>query len=216
MKAFTRKPAAIVSAQGGQQSGRLVQWDDMKGFGWVEGDGPRTFAHIKEFERGQRRPAAGDDVTFTPGADEQGRSRAKMIRLVIQTAKIGIGSWLLLAGLLILPVAAGLCLPLPWWFVPTWFGIASIVAWVLYARDKRKAVDGRWREQEFLLQLAGFYGGWPGAFLAQRRYRHKTVKRPFQSRFWSFVLLYQLLALDVVLGHVPSRWVWGKMMEQVR
>lgn len=216
MNGITSNPASTVLEPRARHRGRLVQWDDVKGFGWVEGDGPRTFAHIKEFERGQRRPIEGDEVTFAPGADEQGRPRAKMIRLVTQTAKLGFSSWALLAGLLMLPVAAGLRLPLPWWFVPAWLGIASIVAWVLYARDKRKAVQGQWREQEFLLQLAAFYGGWPGAFLAQRRYRHKTVKRSFQSRFWSIVLLYQLLALDVVLIHAPSRWVWGKVVEQLR
>jgi uncharacterized membrane protein YsdA (DUF1294 family)/cold shock CspA family protein len=213
MSGITDQRTPVVPGQGTGRKGRLAQWDDVKGFGWIEADGQRTFAHIKEFECGQRRPTAGDEVTFTPGTDERGRSRATMIRLVIQTARISFGSWMTLVGLLILPVAAGFRLPLPWWLVPAWLGSASIVAWMLYARDKRKAQQGQWREQEFRLQLAGFYGGWPGAFLAKRRYRHKTVKWSFQARFWSIALLYQLLALDVVLAHAPSRWVWGKIME---
>ena len=49
------------------------------------------------------------------------------------------------------------------------------------------------------------HGGWPGAFLAQRRFRHKTRKLPYQFVFIVIVLLYQLVAVDEILGHLPSR-----------
>jgi uncharacterized membrane protein YsdA (DUF1294 family) len=48
-------------------------------------------------------------------------------------------------------------------------------------------------------------GGWPGAFLAQRRLRHKCSKGSYQFVFWGIVLLYQLAAADVLLDHQLSR-----------
>jgi uncharacterized membrane protein YsdA (DUF1294 family) len=39
-------------------------------------------------------------------------------------------------------------------------------------------------------------GGWPGAFLAQRRLRHKCSKASYQFLFWIIVLAHQFAALD--------------------
>jgi uncharacterized membrane protein YsdA (DUF1294 family) len=36
----------------------------------------------------------------------------------------------------------------------------------------------------------------PGAYLAQRRLRHKSSKRSYQVVFWLIVLGYQLVAVD--------------------
>jgi len=41
------------------------------------------------------------------------------------------------------------------------------------------------------LHLLELLGGWPGAFLAQRRLRHKCSKRRYQFVFWLIVLAYQ-------------------------
>ena len=56
-------------------AGTITQWHDAKGYGWIDSGGKRVFAHIKDFGSGQRRPVAGDEVTFTAGTDEQGRPR---------------------------------------------------------------------------------------------------------------------------------------------
>ena len=44
-----------------------------------------------------------------------------------------------------------------------------------------------------LVELAG---GWPEAFLTQRKFRHKTVKRSFQAGFWFAVASHQFIAID--------------------
>lgn len=76
----------------------------------------------------------------------------------------------------------------------------SVFAFVAYWRDKRAAEAGQWRVEESVLHLLALLGGWPGAFLAQRMFRHKTAKRSFQAVFWSAVLLYQYLATDSLLA----------------
>ena len=66
--------------------------------------------------------------------------------------------------------------------------ILSIVSFVLYGLDKRRAVYGGRRVPEFTLQLLAFLGGWPGALLGQRQFRHKTKKTPFLIVFWFLVV----------------------------
>ena len=78
--------------------------------------------------------------------------------------------------------------------------VASGLAFFLYRHDKRRAVAGQWRTPEWILHLAALGGGWPGAFLAQRTFRHKTAKVSFQLVFWAIVLLHQFVALDSLLG----------------
>ena len=66
----------------------------------------------------------------------------------------------------------------------------SLVAFVVYAIDKRRASAGtdargsskRRRVPERTLHLLGFVGGFPGAWLARRTLRHKTRKPGFGLR----------------------------------
>ena len=51
------------------------------------------------------------------------------------------------------------------------------------------AEKDQWRTPEGTLHLLGLIGGWPGAWLAQKAFRHKSRKREFQSVFWVTVVL---------------------------
>ncbi|RFA25535.1 DNA-binding protein [Alkalilimnicola ehrlichii] len=64
----------------------------------------------------------------------------------------------------------------------------SIVSLAMYGLDKAAAEQGRWRTAEAKLHLVAVAGGWPGALLAQRMFRHKTRKRSFQTVFWCAVI----------------------------
>lgn len=76
---------------------------------------------------------------------------------------------------------------------------ASVFAFFAYRSDKRSAEAGEWRVPEATLHLIALLGGWPGAFLAQRAFRHKTSKLSFQVVFWSVVLVHQFVAVDSLL-----------------
>lgn len=60
---------------------------------------------------------------------------------------------------------------------------------LLYGLDKIAARNGWRRIPEITLHLLALLGGWPGAFLAQKVFRHKTGKRAFQRVFGVTVLV---------------------------
>ncbi|WP_157146267.1 DUF1294 domain-containing protein [Achromobacter insuavis] len=92
--------------------------------------------------------------------------------------------------------------------VPLWVGLAylslSLITIAFYTWDKAQARAGQWRISERTLHGLALAGGWPGALLAQRWLRHKTIKRSFRIQFWATVALN--LAAFVVLSPVAQAW----------
>ena len=65
----------------------------------------------------------------------------------------------------------------------------SVIAFVFYGYDKRRAVGNRSRVPEVILHMLALLGGTPGAFLGQIVFRHKTKKLSFRIVFFAIVLL---------------------------
>ena len=66
----------------------------------------------------------------------------------------------------------------------------SVVTLVVFAWDKRRAKKKGWRVSERTLHLLELLGGWPGAWLAMRWLRHKSIKRSYRRVFWAIVVLH--------------------------
>ena len=79
------------------------------------------------------------------------------------------------------------------------YALASAITFLAYAADKRAARRRRRRTPERVLHLLALAGGWPGAWLAQRLLRHKTVKPAFRRVFHLTVVL-NVLLLGVLLA----------------
>ena len=173
--------------------GRITDWNDAKGFGFVtpNGGGDRAFVHIKAFERQGRRPVTGDLIAYVAQRDAKGRLNASGVtfpgahtsaprhRLPRKAIAI-IAFAALVAGWLLHK------LPIEVLFVYT---VMSGVAMFLYAFDKAAAEQRRRRTPENTLHVVALLGGWPGALLAQDLFRHKSSKAAFQVVFWMTVLL---------------------------
>ncbi len=86
------------------------------------------------------------------------------------------------------------------WLLVGWTALASGLTYLFYGIDKRRARAGGWREPEAMLHLCELAGGWPGAFLAQQRLRHKCSKLGYQFVFWFIVAVHQFVAVDYLLG----------------
>ncbi|WP_301583681.1 DUF1294 domain-containing protein [Halomonas alkaliantarctica] len=80
--------------------------------------------------------------------------------------------------------------------------MVSVITYGVYAVDKRAAVKRRRRVSEKTLHLMALAGGWPGAWLAQQRLRHKTQKTRFRRLFWVTVVL-NAAALSGLLAVMP-------------
>ncbi|MFZ6681294.1 DUF1294 domain-containing protein [Undibacterium sp. Tian12W] len=74
----------------------------------------------------------------------------------------------------------------------------SVVTLIMYALDKAAArrLDSRISERTLL--LCGLACGWPGAMLAQRWFRHKTIKTSFRIAFNATVIV-NCLALAMLI-----------------
>ena len=69
------------------------------------------------------------------------------------------------------------------------YWVGSFLTFIIYAKDKSAAQNGRWRTSENTLHLLALIGGWPGASIAQQKLRHKSKKQSFRVVFWCTVLL---------------------------
>lgn len=175
--------------------GRITDWNDEKGYGFVvpDGGGDRAFVHVRAFQRGSRRPLVGDLISYLPAKDPRGRTNASDIRHVGQKIAAGRGASRFpraALGFTALICSAGLAL---FGLIPGVLAGAisalSGLTYFMYWLDKSAARRNRQRTPESTLHLLGVAGGWPGALIAQQQFRHKTIKRSFQVSFWVTVAL---------------------------
>ncbi|MES2791386.1 MAG: DUF1294 domain-containing protein [Planctomycetota bacterium] len=68
--------------------------------------------------------------------------------------------------------------------------VMSLICFITYGFDKRRAVRGGRRVPERTLHIMALLGGWPGAMFGQKQFRHKTQKLSFRIVFWLVVFLH--------------------------
>ncbi|MGZ7457451.1 DUF1294 domain-containing protein [Pseudomonas sp. Ma2-10] len=121
-----------------------------------------------------------------PGRKPAGEIRNLRLKLLVFAALCALPLFgsisLWVRGVCVIPLAA--------------YGVVSLLAFLLYWSDKRKARANHWRTPENVLHAVELAGGWPGALLAQQLFRHKTRKLSFQWVFWIIVLMHQVFWID--------------------
>lgn len=94
---------------------------------------------------------------------------------------------------------------------PTWFWIAVAAlngaTFCVYGYDKWRATRAGQRVPEKTLVMFALAGGWPGAYLAMRTFRHKTSKPPFRRRVLAATVLNVALIVGAVWGARHFGWV---------
>lgn len=191
---------------------KVIEWNLDRGFGFLSDDegNERTFLHIKELVGGARPPMVGDRIAYSLGADPQGRPQAVKATNLRRGVSLTWRNWLLLAFLLILPVMGMLRIEQPigsYWLMALMVA-ASVTSYLLSSQDKRLAETGGWRISEMRLHVLELIGGWPGAFIAQKRFRHKCNKGAYQFVFWIIVIGHQIVAIDIFRGGEVSYTTW--------
>jgi uncharacterized membrane protein YsdA (DUF1294 family)/cold shock CspA family protein len=194
-----------------RDQGRLCNWDDNKGFGFVTPDkgGLRAFVHIRAFSYRHRRPRNGDVITYQLAWDPKGRPRAENVLFRETTARSStpqesptpyasyIFCTLFFLGIVMLAAVGRLS-----WWLPLPYIVMSLFTFCLYAFDKSAAMNRRRRTPENTLQGLALLGGWPGALVAQRMFHHKSKKASFQALFW-FIVVIHLLGLAMIASNSP-------------
>jgi uncharacterized membrane protein YsdA (DUF1294 family)/cold shock CspA family protein len=187
---------------------KIVEWDAEKGYGFLQFGEDKVFLHRRDFAERHKRPAIGDVIRFTFGQDGKGRTCAKNAVHVNDGGRITVLAVLMLACLLVLPAVALYRHRVDFLLVAAYVLLMGAVSYGCYAVDKRRAREKAWRVSENALHLTELLGGWPAAFLAQRRLRHKISKADFQVTFWLIVLAYQFAAFDSLQNWQFSRAAW--------
>ena len=195
-----------------RDQGRLVEWFDDKGYGFIQPNDTnkqRVFLHIKDFARPGPRPIVGCALEYMVLLDGQGRFRAQQVTYlkasqtgqkpkakptppqkhsVMQLA--GMAYFVALAVLVIAGLLSGLVLLL--------ICLMNAASYWFYAQDKEAAQLGGRRVPEQTLHVLAFLGGWPAAWLAQQKLRHKTQKQPFRKVYFCTIALNLLLILWLI------------------
>ncbi|MBJ8552118.1 DUF1294 domain-containing protein [Acinetobacter bereziniae] len=202
-----------------RDQGRLVEWFDDKGYGFIQpNDGlkERVFLHIKDFAQKGPRPIVGCALEYVVQLDGQGRYKAKQVtylkatqtvhaktnrtsqnKLNAQKASslqpmqiICIVYIVVLAILSISGLLNGMIL--------LFVSIINVMTYWFYSQDKEAAQMNQRRVPENTLHILAFLGGWPAAWLAQQRLRHKTQKQPFRKIYFCTIVFNILLILWLI------------------
>lgn len=106
------------------------------------------------------------------------------------------GAAALLVTLLLTAAILWLARRQPGWYdaAAAWIAAVNLVTFAYYGFDKYRARRGGRRVPEVVLHGLALAGGSPGAYLAMRTFRHKTIKGRFRLVFWGIVLVQLALA----------------------
>ncbi len=196
-----------------RDQGRLVEWHDEKGYGFIQPNDTnkaRVFLHIKEFSRPGPRPIVGCALDYQVALDGQGRYRATQVVYlkasqtqknvvnnvkVFKTKDIQVKSPMVIVIVIYIVVLGVLAaigrLPA---LLPIFLILMNVVCYWFYSQDKEAAQLGNRRVPEQTLHVLSFLGGWPAAWLAQQRLRHKTQKASF-LRIYRLTIIFHVLLL---------------------
>lgn len=212
-----------------KRQGTLVRWEKDRGFGFIRCPdiSADVFVHLRDFTDRGMTPQVGMKLSFeeihvggkgpramsvqaagagrqSPPPREPARPRGRPDRstrgparssssslpmallLTAYAALLGYGVWT--ARLPLIALGALLLL--------------SLLTFFIYGFDKNAAGTDRRRTPENTLHLLSLVGGWPGAWFAQRLFRHKLSKTSFMAAYWA-----------TVVAHMAAMGAWvGKLL----
>lgn len=179
-----------------RHQGRIANWKQDKGFGFIRADDgtQNIFIHVKDLRNRSRVPVSGDPVSYKLSLDGQTRLQAVSVRFQdegIFYFRMPHRRALLTAFILTYALVLGALVHTsrlsPYVFLAVL--LLSVISYLAYRNDKRASERGGWRTAESQLHLLSLLGGWPGALIAQSLLRHKSSKSGFRIVFYVTVTL---------------------------
>ncbi|MEB3754573.1 cold shock and DUF1294 domain-containing protein, partial [Acinetobacter sp. MD2(2019)] len=190
-----------------RDQGHLVEWFDEQGYGFVQPQDTKkgkVFIHIKDFAQRGPRPIVGCALDYLVIVDSQGRFRATQVAYVKrqrqekfkpkthtqphnQTAHLSFMP-IFITVYLIFWLALTAVQKIPLLYLAIFCAINGCT-YLLYMKDKQAAQQHQWRVKEQSLHLFALLGGWPAAWVAQQKLRHKIQKQPFKEIYYVTIVL---------------------------
>ncbi|WGV98391.1 DUF1294 domain-containing protein [Vibrio sp. YMD68] len=161
--------------------GRISEWDDNKGYGFISVDkqAPRIIFHLSDLSGHSQRPRLNERVEFTLTKDDHGSFVAKEIeRPIVFGFSLAITVWFIT----VVCSAVWLIYYPP--IVLLHYVFLSSATYLVYLYDRGAEVENRTRIPELVLHTLSFIGGWPGAVLAQTLLRYQSSEESYRYRFW--------------------------------
>ncbi|MEO6118243.1 MAG: cold shock and DUF1294 domain-containing protein [Methylotenera sp.] len=194
-----------------RSQGKIIKWHDDKGFGFIRAtkDSKDVFLHISDIHKLNKKPEINELVTYELSKDEQGRLRAVNVNYFLKQENIKkpgkSTSFSSIFLIFIFLFTAFVVERTSKNFLPNLFPFlfigANLIAFLYYYQDKTSAIKNNWRTSESTLHWFSLLGGWGGAYIAQKLFRHKHKKE-------SFMIIYKITVffncLAIVLYSVPE------------
>ncbi|MGG7568619.1 DUF1294 domain-containing protein [Rhodovulum sp. DZ06] len=167
--------------------GRVVSWNDARGFGFLrpdQGEGGDMFVHIAAFGRTGERPQLGSHVKYRVGPGRDGRPAAVAARLdeggllerrFLPRLRPREGRIAFAALMALLAVGAVVFGEAPPELLGPYVAMGAMSI-IFYRTDKAQAVKDGWRAPETTLHATDLVFGVIGGLFAQGWFGHKTSK----------------------------------------
>lgn len=166
--------------------GYIINFNKEKAYGFIRSDEyeENVFVHISNVKNSQTLEV-GQEVTFEIQKTQRGLSALNVVAGAKQHSPYFIFGIISLVFVVLVSVYVS---------QKTNFLLAYIIAinmatFLLYGYDKFISSGDRLRVPELNLQALSILGGSPAALLAQKLFRHKTIKNSFQLVYWAIVII---------------------------
>lgn len=191
--------------------GKIVKWYNDKGFGFIRAtkDSKDVFLHISQIQRLKKRPEINELVSYEIAKDEKGRFRAANVSYIVNqdnhkkssnSASLSYSFLIFIFLFIAFLIERSLHGFLPPWF-PLVYLSANLIVFLYYYQDKKSALKSDWRTPENTLHWLSLIGGWGGAYIAQKIFKHKHKK---QSFMFTYKLTVLINCLVIILYSVPQ------------
>lgn len=178
--------------------GIIINYNEEKGYGFIKTSvyEENVFVHIKEVKNAKELEV-GQSVTFEVVNNPKGLAAINVsagAKAKSPYVTFGIASLILIMALF--TVTTNYIQPLIAYLVAI-----NLTTFVLYGYDKFISSTEKLRVPELNLQILALLGGSPSALMAQKFFRHKTIKGTFQIVYWVIVVLQIVLLGFFIQGN---------------
>jgi len=166
--------------------GYVIHFDEEKGYGFIGSNEyeENIFVHVTQVKNSDEL-SQGQSVEFSIEKTKKGLAAINVIAGKKQYSPYLIFGLISLLSILAIFTYASQHLPM----LIAYLIAINLITFTLYGYDKLISSGKRLRVPELNLQALALLGGSPAALLAQKFFRHKTIKGSFQIVYWLIVIL---------------------------